>query len=204
MGFTIGEQLFSLGTALLLGVLVGLFYDGLRVVRGRIRLPLLGGLLDLLFWGAVTVALFCHALVMEDGVVRLYMAAGVFGGAAGYFLLLSPPVYGLACRLADGVAALLRLLVFPLRLVWRVCKKIGFGAKKSFHYRRKWYKINLLMREMNDSSHIARGQGGGGTAHEDKKSESADQAGGGGAAGGIGHGTAGSAKSDRPGGGPEG
>ena len=94
MGFTIGEQLLSLGTALLLGVLVGLFYDGLRVLRSRLPIPLLGGLLDLLFWAAVTVALFCHALVMEDGVVRIYMAAGVFGGAAGYFLLLSPPVYG--------------------------------------------------------------------------------------------------------------
>ena len=131
MGFTIGEQLLSLGTALLLGVLVGLFYDGLRVLRSRLPIPLLGGLLDLLFWAAVTVALFCHALEMEDGVVRIYMAAGVFGGAAGYFLLLSPPVYGLACRLADAIAFLLGLLVLPLRLIWYVCKKIAAGAKKA-------------------------------------------------------------------------
>lgn len=201
MGFTIGQQVLSLGSALLLGVAVGFLYDSLRVLRGR--LPLLGGALDLLFWAAVTCALFCHALIREGGVVRIYMVAGVFGGAWCYFRLLSPPVFTLVSCLADGVAALLRLVTLPVRLTARLCKKIGAAAKKSFHYRRKWYRINLLMREMDDSSQ-QKGRRGGNTAYEDKTSQFVDQDRGFGPAGGGGDGGSGSSGPDRGGGGPEG
>lgn len=201
MGFTIGQQVLSLGSALLLGVAVGFFYDSLRVLRGR--LPLLGGPLDLLFWMAVTCALFCHALVREGGVVRIYLVAGVFGGAWCYFRLLSPPVFTLVSRLADGVAALFRLLTLPFRMGARLCKKIGTAAKKSFHYRRKWYRINLLMREMDDGSR-KKGRGGGKSAYENQTSQFADQNRSFGPAGGGSDGGAGSSEPDRGGGGPEG
>ena len=49
MEISVAGQAFSLAAALVLGALVGVLYDLFRVLRVRVRLPLLGGALDLLF-----------------------------------------------------------------------------------------------------------------------------------------------------------
>ena len=81
MAVSITQQLLALGSAALLGLAVGVLYDCFRILRCRLPLPLLAGLLDLLFWVLVTAALFLHALFLEGGVVRLYMVGAVFAGA---------------------------------------------------------------------------------------------------------------------------
>ena len=53
---------------------VGVLYDIFRILRVRLRLPLLGGILDLLFWLVVTAALF------------LYRAGGILAVVAGVLL----------------------------------------------------------------------------------------------------------------------
>ena len=52
------------------GFCLGVVYDVLRVVRHRLRLPLLSGALDLLFWLAATAALFLWTLTVEGGLMR--------------------------------------------------------------------------------------------------------------------------------------
>ncbi len=89
MGISVAEQAHALLQAVLLGGAVGLLYDCFRVLRVRIHLRLLGGLLDILFWTAVTVLLFCHAIAAQGGEVRIYMILSVSTGAAAYFLLCS-------------------------------------------------------------------------------------------------------------------
>lgn len=49
MGVTVAGQAWSFAAALALGAAVGLLYDLFRVLRVRVRLPLLGGVLDFLF-----------------------------------------------------------------------------------------------------------------------------------------------------------
>ena len=67
--------------------------------------PLLGGVLDLLFWLVVTVALFVYTTTAGSGEVRLYIVAAVLLGAAAYFWLLSRWFLKLGYRLADLVGA---------------------------------------------------------------------------------------------------
>ncbi len=112
--------------------------------------PLLGGVLDLLFWLVVTVALFVYTTTAGSGEVRLYIVAAVLLGAAAYFWLLSRWFLKLGYRLADLVGVLWRVLTLPVVFLLRLCKKIGKTAKKSFHYRRKWYRIRLISREMDE------------------------------------------------------
>ena len=121
-----------------LGLAIGLLYDCFRVLRVRLHLPLLGGILDLLFWLLVTAALFLHALITEAGVLRLYMVAAVLGGAVLYFKLLSRWCLALGYRLATLAALFVRLVTFPLTCAAALGKKMGSGAKKNFHYWRKW------------------------------------------------------------------
>ena len=71
-----------------MGAAGGLLYDAFRILRVRVRLPCCG-VLDLLFWLVVTVALFVYTTTAGSGEVRLYIVAAVLLGAAAYFWLLS-------------------------------------------------------------------------------------------------------------------
>ena len=52
------EQGRALCQALLLGGAMGVGYDLMRILRVRVKLPLLGPILDLVFWLGATGALF--------------------------------------------------------------------------------------------------------------------------------------------------
>ena len=112
----------ALALCLTAGVLLGLFYDLLRLVRLAAVPRLLAGLLDLLFWLAAAGLLFSCALALGDGRVRLYMAAGLFLGAALYFLLLSPGLRRPLAALSRLLGRLIRLLTAPPRLLIRQTK----------------------------------------------------------------------------------
>ena len=60
MTVSVTDQALFFAGALVMGAAVGLLYDAFRILRVRVRLPLLGGVLDLLFWLVVTVALFVY------------------------------------------------------------------------------------------------------------------------------------------------
>ncbi len=111
MEISVAGQAFSLAAALVLGALVGVLYDLFRVLRVRVRLPLLGGVLDLLFWLAVTVSLFVFTIAVGDGRVRLFHIGAIFLGAVGYFLLLSRWALKLGYLLADLAGLLWRFVL---------------------------------------------------------------------------------------------
>ena len=89
MEISVAGQAAAFTGAIALGLGVGLLYDLLRLLRCRLRLPLLGPVLDLMFWAAVTLALFLYVIAATGGEVRLYVLLAVFGGAVAYFLGLS-------------------------------------------------------------------------------------------------------------------
>ena len=175
------QVLFFTG-ALGLGVAVGVLYDIFRILRVRLRLPLLGGILDLLFWLVVTAALFLYTVTAGSGEVRGYLVLAVLGGAAAYFWLLSRWFLWLGYRLADFLGLVWGLVTLPLVLLARLGKKIEKNAKKSFHYRRKWYKIGVLHREMDGLHRSDQPAAEGGPDHETQESVPSDQAGGSGSA----------------------
>lgn len=97
-----------------LGAAIGLLYDFFRILRVRLRLPLLGSVLDLLFWLAVTAAIFVYAVAAGNGEVRIYMLLSILGGAVLYFLLLSRWALKLGYLLADF-----------LGLLWKIGTRAG-------------------------------------------------------------------------------
>ncbi len=102
MTVSVTDQALFFAGALVMGAAVGLLYDAFRILRVRVRLPLLGGVLDLLFWLVVTVALFVYTTTAGSGEVRLYIVAAVLLGAAAYFWLLSRWFLKLGYRLAGS------------------------------------------------------------------------------------------------------
>lgn len=92
MTVSMAAQVLFFTGALGLGVAVGVLYDIFRILRVRLRLPLLGGILDLLFWLVVTAALFLYTVTAGSGEVRGYLVLAVLGGAAGLFLAAQPVV----------------------------------------------------------------------------------------------------------------
>ena len=76
--------------AVLLGLAAGVLYDLFRILRVRVRLPLLGPVLDLLFWLTLTVTLFLWSQWAWGGPVRLYGAAFLFLGGGGLLRAVQP------------------------------------------------------------------------------------------------------------------
>ena len=143
MGIDLWDQALTFAGAAILGMGAGLVYDLMLVLRRRLRLPLLGPVLDFLFWLLLTAALFVYA-VATGGRLRIFMVIAVGLGAVFYFLLLSRPALFLAGLLADGIAYLCHLAALPMIWLGLLCKKLIKIAKNIFHYGRRWYKIRLI------------------------------------------------------------
>jgi len=143
MTVDIARQLQGLCQAVLLGGALGVVYDLMRVLRRRVPLPFLGGILDFLFWVAATAALFRFSQSAWDGQIRMYGAVFCFLGGALYFWGVSPVVLGVLSFLADVLTRLLGILTFPGRLVRRLFKRFGKIAKNIFPFKGKRSMINL-------------------------------------------------------------
>ena len=166
MGVDLLDQALTFLGAAGLGTALGLVYDLFRILRRRVRLPLLGSALDLLFWALVTAGLFLYAIAAGGGQLRIYMVLALF----------------LAGLVADGIAFLWKLCTFPLVLLGHVSKKIEKVAKKHFHYGRRWYNIRLIPEEMEDLTRRAAGGGEGARRDQNKKGRTAHKGGGSGSA----------------------
>ncbi|MEM5779546.1 MAG: spore cortex biosynthesis protein YabQ, partial [Lawsonibacter sp.] len=101
----------ALCQALLLGVAFGVTYDLFRILRVRIKLPLLGAVLDLIFWLAATGTLFLWSQQAWGGQIRLYGAAFCLLGGGVYFWLFSRFFLWLGYRLADLATLFLGILM---------------------------------------------------------------------------------------------
>ena len=141
MTVDVAQQSRALCQALLLGGAMGVTYDLFRVLRVRVRVPLLGPLLDLLFWLAATAALFVWSQTAWGGQIRLYGAAFCLVGGGVYFWAVSPWLLRLGYLCADLVEAVLGILTFPLGLAKCFLKKIRKIVKNIFLSGTKWYRM---------------------------------------------------------------
>lgn len=127
----VSQQIISFVTTVLLGILIGLAYDVLRVVRFLFR-PSRKILFfyDLFFWVLVTGTVFFVLLVSNWGEVRAYVFIGLGSGGLIYSLLLSHFCF----HFLLGAAKLIRTAFFcifsPLvRLVGQVIRIAGVCGK---------------------------------------------------------------------------
>ena len=132
MTVDIALQLRGLCRAVLLGGMLGIVYDLMRVMRRRIPLPILGGVLDFLFWVGATTALFLFSHEAWDGQIRLYGAVFCFLGGTVYFWGVSPVVLKIFFFLADLTARILGILTLPGRGLEQLFKRFKKFAKISF------------------------------------------------------------------------
>ena len=142
----------ALCQALLLGGAMGVVYDLFRILRVRVKLPLLGPALDLLFWLGATWALFLWSQGAWGGQIRLYGAAFCLVGGAAYFWAISPWLLKFGYLLADVVTALLGILALPLRGVAAILKKIEKLVKNIFLFGGKWYRIERKTGWIDDAA----------------------------------------------------
>lgn len=138
----ITRQLQGLCQAVLLGGALGIMYDLMRVLRRRIPLRWLEGVLDFSFWVSATVALFLFSHRAWDGQIRLYGALFCLIGGGVYFWGLSSPVLGIFFFLMDVAQRFLGILTLPARLLGRLFKRFGKNAKNIFPFKGKWSMIS--------------------------------------------------------------
>lgn len=132
MTVDIARQLQGLCQAVLLGGVLGVVYDLMRVVRRRLPVPFLGGALDFLFWVGATAALFLFSHRAWDGQIRIYGALFCMLGGGAYFWGISPLVLKIAFLTVDLTAKILGILTLPVRGLARLFKRFEKFAKTSF------------------------------------------------------------------------
>ena len=85
MTIDVVQQGRALCQALLLGAVLGMLYDLFRILRVRVKVPLLGPALDLLFWIVATLTLFLWSQEAWGGRIRLYGAVFCVVGGGVFF-----------------------------------------------------------------------------------------------------------------------
>jgi len=142
------EQGLEFGLALLLGGGLGLVYDVLRVVRGRVPFRMVTFLMDILFWLISAIGAFWFAMSVSGGALHLFTMAGMVGGAALYFVLLSRFVRALGFAAADGLAWMLRQIFRPVRAVVRGGERVSEKSKKVFALAEKKNRLKNVSGEI--------------------------------------------------------
>ena len=132
MGTHIPQQLALFFSSILLGGALALVYDLVRPLR-RLGGRIWGGVLDALLSAGSVVSVFLFVMAGE-GELRLFVLAGVLGGAVLFFCLFSPllrPIWGFWAE----------VLLLPLTILTKTAKKVGRGAKKLFSFWKSWFTI---------------------------------------------------------------
>jgi len=111
--------LYSVG----MGAAIGLFYDAFRIFRKTApHFGLAVQVEDLFFWLAATGTMFYFLLNQNFGEIRLFALLGAGCGVALYFATISRWVIKIAVAVVNYlkrvVVAAVRVILFPLRLVW--------------------------------------------------------------------------------------
>ncbi len=149
MGNHVSAQMLLFLRAIGLGLCLGLLYDVLGALR-RLGGKLWGGVLDTAFCLTAAVSVLFFVLA-GDGELRIFVAAGVLGGAVLFWCLLGPllrPVWTFWLELA----------LLPVRLAGKFLKKCGQKAKRVFSFLRSWFTIKLTTLRRKKSSRRQEGE----------------------------------------------
>jgi spore cortex biosynthesis protein YabQ len=125
----VSVQLENFVVTVMSGILIGLMFDGYRVLRGIVKPKIIfTDIGDLLFWLVATFLVFGALLFANWGEVRLYVFIGIMVGIFLYAKLLSKPityillkVWRLIVTVMGFVIKIFKMVVwYPVRWVIRV------------------------------------------------------------------------------------
>lgn len=133
MGLYVGDQLRELLYAALMGVILGVFYDVLAIIRSYIKAnKLINFVFDVLFWLFAIVALFAFVLIFTKGEMRWYVLLGNFFGIFLYKNTISPLFFRairiIIALVVKGLHGISRPLYAFLSWIYRKCRR---GSEKN-------------------------------------------------------------------------
>lgn len=141
MGVDLSQQLTAFLLSWVLGALLGVAFDLLRLPPARPGRRWLQPLLDGFFCLFSALCILAFTLRPGAGELRAYMLAGIAGGALLYLTLLSPLLAPTWAFWRAAAGDTIRWLFAPLRLLGRFWKKFANGQKKYFLFWKKWFTI---------------------------------------------------------------
>ena len=141
MGVDLSQQMTAFLLSWVLGALLGVAFDLLRLPPRRRGARWLRPLLDGLFCLFTALCIVAFTLRPGDGELRLYMLGGIAGGALLYLTLLSPLLAPAWAFWRDVAGDTLRFFLTPLRLLAGLGKKFAKRQKKYFLFCKNWFTI---------------------------------------------------------------
>ncbi|WP_066871031.1 spore cortex biosynthesis protein YabQ [Clostridium mediterraneense] len=102
----------------LAGMLVGILFDGYRLIRGFNVPKILGMIQDILFWILISIVIFIFLLVFNYGFLGAYVYLFMFIGVMVYLAIFSKMVVSV-----ENVVA---------RLVFKFCRVLGKNIRYIF------------------------------------------------------------------------
>lgn len=136
MGFTNGMQLRELFLSCGMGFLLGAYYDVFRILRcilrpGTVRVFWQ----DVLFFLTAAPLVFLFALAVTDGVVRLYLFAGLVAGFFAYRYTVGRAVVhfvtAIITRLSRLGQRLYGVIKVPIGALCEACRKLVKKMRKN-------------------------------------------------------------------------
>ncbi len=142
---SIGNEAIFLGISILLGAVLFLLYDILRIFRRVIPHGAVWiGIEDFLYWLICTAAVFLMLYQENDGMVRGFAIGGVIAGTLLYYLLLSRYVIKMNVWLWKHILGILKpIFCFFYRPVAKYGKKTGSFLLKQLKKIGKVVKMGL-------------------------------------------------------------
>ena len=142
---SIGNEAVFLGISILLGAILFLIYDILRIFRRIVRHGAVWiGVEDFLYWVICTVAVFLMLYQENDGMVRGFAIGGVILGTLMYYFLLSRYVIKINVWLWKHLIAILKpVFHFFSRPISKYGKKVGTFLLKQLKKVGKLVKMGL-------------------------------------------------------------
>ena len=133
MSPNITAELYFLFHSFLMGILITVLYDVLRILRKIIPHNILAiSLEDFLFWAACSLLIFFVLIRENNGILRWFSVAGAMAGMFLYKKTLSilfvKYTSRLICKLLHIVEKLLHLFFRPLNMV---CRRLNRRRKKA-------------------------------------------------------------------------
>ena len=135
MRISINEQIYMLCESVLLGCLIALSYDLIRVLRRKLcTRTKLALFIDLLYSLSVVITICIFTLVAGEGELHLYMILFAAMGAALYFLSLSALCLPVLSIIIEILAFMLYVLYIPLQQFMKFMKHIADFVQKHFYF----------------------------------------------------------------------
>ncbi|WP_408955210.1 spore cortex biosynthesis protein YabQ [Natroniella sp. ANB-PHB2] len=124
-------QVFTFVNMMIVGLIIGFFFDFYRVIRGNFQLGrITTDLFDLLFSLAVTLFVFLGLIYSNQGQVRLYIFIGVISGEVIYYLTISKYIISFLQRVVRTIKIIYYQIKRIMLLVYDRLNLILIGIKE--------------------------------------------------------------------------